>query len=75
MKKITQKEFESLNVRSGIRNPVLAEVSKLEVGEHLIVAPEDWKKRVLTSAIHSIKKGTYSARSLKEGGWVVTRKS
>lgn len=77
MKKLTEKQYEDLvKDRHGAQNLVITEILKLEVGESIFIATDDWKKKTPLNMML----GQYRARHNKklttatvESGWVVKR--
>lgn len=78
MKKITQEEFESLNL--GIRrpiHPVLIEIRKMKLGEHLFLDFKEWERKTPLNVYlgnYKVREGLSCSVRKSKDGWVITRK-
>lgn len=78
MKILSEKEVASYGLPEGpSKNPCVAEVKKLKVGQVLLIEKGEWKRATPPSVMLGgcIRNGMkFSTRTLKDGsGWLVTR--
>lgn len=74
MKKITAGDLNKLNV--GSKNKVTEELRKLDIGEILQVEHSDWnlKTSIGVMVASTFRDGRkFRTKTIKDGGWVITR--